>query len=71
VASVQEEGQVPTAFFSVLPREMSAPQLEKSESPKPERASLLRFIVWGVLFIALIAGIVLFFKFGRNMSSLL
>jgi hypothetical protein len=68
---VQEEGQVPTAFFSVLPREMSAPQLEKSEPPKPERASLLRIVVWGLLFIALVVGVVLFFKFGRNMSSLL
>jgi hypothetical protein len=68
---VQEEGQVPTAFFSVLPREMSAPQLEKSEPPKPERASLLRIVGWGLLFIALVVGLVLFFKFGRNMSSLL
>jgi hypothetical protein len=68
---VQEEGQVPTAFFSVSPREMSAPQLEKSDPPKPERTSLLRIIVWALIFIALVTGIVLFYRHGRTMSSLL
>ena len=68
---VQEEGQVPTPFFSVPPREMSAPQLDKSEPPKPERTSLLRIIVWAVIFLALVAGLVLFFRYGRVMSTLL
>jgi hypothetical protein len=68
---VQEEGQVPTAFFSVPPREMSAPQIEKSDPPKPERTSLLRIITWTLIFIALVAGIVLFYRYGRSMASLL
>ena len=50
---------------------MSAPHLEKSDPPKPERTSLLSILVWVVIFIALIAGVVLFFKYGRAMSPLL
>ena len=50
---------------------MSAPHLEKSEPPKPERTSLLRIVVWAVIFIALVAGLVLFFRYSKIMSPLL
>ncbi len=38
---------------------------------EPERVRVLRLVVWGAIAVVLLAGIVLYFMFGRAVSPLL
>jgi type VI protein secretion system component VasF len=42
--------------------------LDSSEPEKPDRPSYLRVVVWGMIALALIVGIVLFFRYSRQMT---
>jgi hypothetical protein len=50
---------------------MTDPQLGGSESAKTERTSVVRAVLWAMVLIALIAGLVLFFRYTRLMTPLL
>jgi hypothetical protein len=50
---------------------MTDPQLGSSEPAKAERTSLVRALLWTAVFIALLVGLVLFFRYTRLMTPLL
>ncbi len=50
---------------------MTDSQLENPASEKPERASLVRVVLWISVAIALVVGLVLFFRYTRLMTPLL
>ena len=50
---------------------MTDPQLGSSGSAKAERTSVVRVVLWAAVAIALIAGLVMFFRYTRLMTPLL
>ena len=50
---------------------MTDSQLENAASEKPERASIVRVVLWITVAIALVVGLVLFFRYTRLMTPLL
>ena len=50
---------------------MSDSPPESSESRPRDRAPIVRVVLWGLLAAALLAGIILFFRFSRRMTPLL
>jgi uncharacterized membrane protein YjfL (UPF0719 family) len=51
---------------------MADPQLDTAASPaKPEHASIVRFVLWAAVGVALVVGIVLFFRYTRLITPLL
>jgi hypothetical protein len=50
---------------------MADTQLENAASEKPERASFIRVLLWIAVAIALVVGLVLFFRYTRLMTPLL
>jgi hypothetical protein len=50
---------------------MTSPQFDNSEAIKTERTSLVRVVLWVAVFISLILGLVLFFRYTRLMTPLL
>jgi uncharacterized membrane protein YjfL (UPF0719 family) len=50
---------------------MADSQLDSSGSAKAERTSIVRFVLWASVAIALIVGLVLFFRYTRLMTPLL
>jgi predicted secreted protein len=50
---------------------MTDSQLGSSESAKAERTSLVRVVLWTTVAVALIVGLVLFFRYTRLMTPLL
>lgn len=50
---------------------MRASPVDKSEPSKVERASLLRVLIWTAIGIALIVGLVLFFRYSRLITPTL
>jgi len=45
--------------------------LDDSASRKPDRTPLLRVVLWSLIALALIVGVVLFFRYSRLMTALL
>ena len=68
--SVQEEGHLPISslrhFYT-----MTDPQMSSSGSAKAERTSVMRVVLWAAVAIALIVGLVMFFRYTRLMTPLL
>ena len=50
---------------------MTDPQMSSSGSAKTERASVVRVVLWAAVAIALIVGLVMFFRYTRLMTPLL
>jgi uncharacterized membrane protein YjfL (UPF0719 family) len=51
---------------------MADPQLDTAASPaKSERPSIVRFLLWAAVGVALVVGVVLFFRYTRLMTPLL
>ena len=50
---------------------MADSQLDTAGTPKPERTSIVRFVLWTAVGIALIIGVVLFFRYTRLITPLL
>ncbi|HEY2377062.1 MAG TPA: hypothetical protein VGH98_13885 [Gemmatimonadaceae bacterium] len=50
---------------------MADSQLDTSASAKEERPSIVRFSLWAAVAIALIVGLVLFFRYTRLLTPLL
>ena len=50
---------------------MTDPQLSSSGSAKAERTSVVRVVLWAAVAIALIVGLVMFFRYTRLMTPLL
>ncbi len=52
---------------------MADPQLDYTAagSAKPERTSIVRVLLWAAVGVALVVGIVLFFRYTRLMTPLL
>ena len=50
---------------------MADPQLESSGSAKAERTSIVRAVLWATIAVALIVGLILFFRYTRLMTPLL
>jgi len=50
---------------------MTSPQLENILPEKTERTSIVRFALWTAVFITLIVGLVLFFRYTKLMTPLL
>ena len=62
----------PTDLTSPRPKQpMTDSQLENAASEKPERASIVRVVLWISVAIALVVGLVLFFRYTRLMTPLL
>ena len=43
--------------------------LDSSEPEKPDRPQLLRIVIWSAIALALIVGIVLFFRYSKLMTA--
>jgi len=67
---VQKEGHLPTSSQRVNAA-MTDPQISSSGPAKAERTSVVRVVLWTAVFVALIVGIVLFFRYTRLMTPLL
>jgi len=65
---VQEEGHLPISFFSSRRDQMGDSPVDSSEPEKPDRPPVMRVMIWSVIALALIVGIVLFFRYSRLMS---
>lgn len=50
---------------------MTDPQMSNSGSAKGERTSVVRVVLWAAVAIALIVGLVMFFRYTRLMTPLL
>lgn len=50
---------------------MTSPQVENTTAVKAERTSIVRFVLWAIVFVTLIFGIVLFFRYTKLMTPLL
>ena len=50
---------------------MADSQFDTAGSAKPERASIVRFALWAAVAVALIVGVVLFFRYTRLLTPLL
>jgi type VI protein secretion system component VasF len=50
---------------------MADSQLDTAGSEKAERPSIVRFVLWAVVGVALVVGVVLFFRYTRLMTPLL
>lgn len=50
---------------------MTTPQVVDIVPEKTERASLMRFALWTAVFLTLIVGLVLFFRYTKLMTPLL
>jgi hypothetical protein len=50
---------------------MTSPQIDNPEAPKAERTSVVRVVLWVTVFVALILGLVLFFRYTKLMTPLL
>ncbi len=50
---------------------MTDPQLSSPGSAKEERTSVVRVVLWAAVAIALIVGLVMFFRYTRLMTPLL
>ena len=50
---------------------MADSQLDSSDPEKAERTSIVRAVLWATVAIALIVGLVLFFRYTRLMTPLL
>ena len=50
---------------------MTDPQMSNSGSAKTERTSVVRVVLWAAVAIALIVGLVMFFRYTRLMTPLL
>jgi len=50
---------------------MTSPQVENTTPVKAERTSIVRFMLWTAVFVALVVGLVLFFKYAKLMTPLL
>ena len=50
---------------------MTDPQMSGPGSAKEERTSVVRVVLWTAVFVALIVGLVLFFRYTRLMTPLL
>ena len=50
---------------------MTDPQMTTSGAAKAERTSVVRVVLWAAVAIALVAGLVLFFRYTRLMTPLL
>ena len=50
---------------------MADSQLTTSDSAKTERTSVVRVVLWAAVAIALVIGLVLFFRYTRLMTPLL
>jgi hypothetical protein len=50
---------------------MTDPQISSSGPAKVERTSVLRVVLWAAVAVALVVGIVLFFRYTRLMTPLL
>jgi predicted secreted protein len=62
----------PTDLISTASRHsMTDSQLGNSDSAKAERTSVVRVVLWTTVGIALIVGLVLFFRYTRLMTPLL
>jgi hypothetical protein len=58
-------------IFLASPRMMADPELPVSTSEKAEHSPWLRTLLWALVGIALVLGIVLFFRYTRHMTPLL
>jgi len=68
--AVQEKGHLPISSRRVnVP--MTDPQMSSSGSAKAERTSVIRVVLWTTVAVALIVGLVLFFRYTRLMTPLL
>ena len=52
-------------------RLMADSQLDSSGSAKAARTSIVRFVLWAAVAVALIVGLLLFFRYTRLMTPLL
>jgi predicted secreted protein len=68
---VQKEGHLPISNLTAFTRFMADSQLDSSDSAKAERTSIVRAVLWATVAIALIVGLVLFFRYTRLMTPLL
>ena len=50
---------------------MTDPQMSSSGSAKAERTSVVRVVLWAAVAIALLVGLVMFFRYTRLMTPLL
>ena len=50
---------------------MTDPQMSNPGSAKAERTSVMRVVLWAAVAIALIVGLVMFFRYTRLMTPLL
>ena len=69
--SVQKEGHLPVSNLTAFTRLMADSQLDSSSPEKAERTSIVRAVLWATVAIALIVGLVLFFRYTRLMTPLL
>ena len=68
---VQEEGHLQPSRYRVNSGPMTSPQVENTTAVKAERTSLVRFVLWAIVFVTLVFGIVLFFRYTKLMTPLL
>ena len=50
---------------------MADPQFDSAGSAKSERTSIVRVVLWATVAVALVVGLVLFFRYTRLMTPLL
>jgi len=50
---------------------MADSQFDSAASDKPERTSIVRFVLWATVAVALVVGLVLFFRYTRLLTPLL
>jgi len=68
---VQKEGHLSLSVDRVKTPPMTSPQVDNIVSEKTERVSIVRFALWAAVFLALILGLVLFFRYTKLMTPLL
>ncbi len=59
------------SHLSAFSATMTDPQMSSSGSAKAERTSIVRVVLWAAVAIALIVGLVMFFRYTRLMTPLL
>jgi hypothetical protein len=67
---VQKEGHLPICFLLAFVI-MADSELSGSEAAKVERPTWVRTLLWAAVGIALIVGLVLFFRYTRHITPLL
>ena len=68
---VQEEGHLPLSRIPHPFRPMTSPQVDTTVGMKAERMSVVRLVLWAAVFITLVVGMVLFFRYTKLMTPLL